>query len=166
MRISGRWWGAAVAGLVLVVVIALAATASLRWKASGVAHAIAPPPGAAAPSFDRAEYERDVVDRVTLVALGLRNDRGKATVRSYTMPPGSPWLQSRKVVATQLDRWEQVGDCADNLEATILECAWREPTRWWPREVTLTMMRLPSAGKARSDRTGATFVIIGSGVGE
>ena len=153
----------------LVVAIALAATALLRWKASGVAHAIAPPAGAAAPSFDGAEYERDVADRaalVALVALRLRNDRGRATVRSYAMPPGSPWLQSRKVVATQLDHWEQVGDCADNLEATIVECAWREPTRWWPREVTLTMMRLPSAGAARADRTGATFVIIGSGVGQ
>jgi hypothetical protein len=151
---------------VLVVAIALAATALLRWKASGVAHAIAPPAGAAAPSFDGAGYERDVADRAALVALRLRNDRGRATVRSYAMPPGSPWLQSRKVVATQLDQWEQVGDCADNLEATIVECAWREPTRWWPREVTLTMMRLPSAGAARADRTGATFVIIGSGVGQ
>ena len=81
-------------------------------------------------------------------------------------PAGSPWLQSRKVIATQLDHWEQVGDCADNLEATIVECAWREPTRWWPREVTLTMMRLSSAAEARSDATGATFVIIGSDAGE
>jgi hypothetical protein len=72
------------------------------------------------------------------------------------MPPQSPWLQSRKIVATQLDHWEQLGDCADNPQAQIVECAWREPTRWWPREVRLTMLR------PAPDRT---FVIIGSGRG-
>ncbi|KUL23545.1 hypothetical protein [Actinoplanes awajinensis] len=163
MRIGRRLLGVAVAGLVLV--IALGAIALVRWKAAGVAHALVPPTGAATPSFLGPEYERDVADRGALIALRLRSDRGRATVRSYAMPPGSPWLQSRELVATQLDHWEQVGDCADDLEATIVECTWREPTRWWPREVALTMMRLPSAGKARSDRTGATFVIIGSGVG-
>ncbi|GIF17334.1 hypothetical protein Ate02nite_00640 [Paractinoplanes tereljensis] len=149
----------------LVLVIALAAISLLRWRAAGVAHSIVPPAGAAAPSFRSPESEREVADRAALIALRLRNDRGRATVRSYAMPPGSPWLQARKSVATQLDRWEEVGDCADNLEATIVECTWREPTRWWPREVALTMMRLPSAGEARSNRTGATFVIIGSGMG-
>ncbi|WP_213010535.1 hypothetical protein [Paractinoplanes toevensis] len=149
----------------LVVVIALAAIALLRWKAAGVAHSISPPAGATAPSFRTPKYERDVGDRAAIIARRLRNDRGRATVRSYAMPPGSPWMQAQKVVATQLDHWEQVGDCADNPEATIVECTWREPTRWWPREVALTMLRLPSAGEARSDRTGATFVIIGSGVG-
>jgi hypothetical protein len=166
VRINGRRLSAAVAVLVLVAVIALAAIALVRKNAAGVAHAISPPPGAAAPSYRNTEDERNVVDRVTLVALKLRNDRGDATVRAYAMPPGSPWLQSRKVVATQLDHWEQVGDCADNPEATIVECTWREPTRWWPREVALTMLRLPSADAARSGQTGATYVIIGSGVGE
>ena len=74
------------------------------------------------------------------------------------MPAGSPWLQARKLVATQLDHWEQLGDCADRPQAVILECGWREPTRWWPREVQLTMLR--PAGSA------VDFVIIGSGLGD
>ncbi|MEV4347085.1 hypothetical protein AB0J83_21730 [Actinoplanes sp. NPDC049596] len=92
----------------------------------------------------------------------MRNDRGKANVRIYAMPAGSPWLQSRQVVATQLDHWEQVGGCADRPEAVLVECAWREPTRWWPREVELAMMRLP----ASNGRPASTFVIIGSGLGD
>jgi len=154
---------AAAAGLLLIVALALAVIAYTRWKAAGVAHAIAPPPGAATPDFDGAGYERDVADRANIIARSMRNDRGKATVRIYAMPPRSPWLQSRQVVATQLDHWEQIGDCADRPEATIVECAWREPTRWWPREVVLTMVRL---SPAKADRPTSTFVVIGSGLGD
>ena len=138
----------------------------MRWKAAGIAHVIAPPPGATTPSFASAKSERDVTDRAGIIARSLRNDRGKATVRIYEVPPESPWLQSRKVIATQLDHWEQIGDCADTIEATIVECAWREPTRWWPREVALTMVRLPPASGAGGDRPRPTFVIIGSGPGD
>jgi hypothetical protein len=158
VRIGRRRLGAAVAGLLLVVVLGLAAIALTRWKAAGVAHPISPPPGAATPSFEGAGYEKDVADRASIIARGLRNDRGKAMVRIYALPPGSPWLRSRQVVATQLDHWEQIGDCADRPEATIVECAWREPTRWWPRQVVLTMVR--------SSRPGSTFVVIGSGLGD
>jgi hypothetical protein len=165
VRISGRRWGAVVAGILLIVVVVFAAVGFMRWKAAGVAHVVAPPAGAATPSFDSAKNERDVANRANIIARGLRNDRGKATVRIYTVPPGSPWLQSRKVVATQLDHWEQIGDCADDLEATIVECAWREPTRWWPREVALTMLRLPPAS-GEGDGPRPTFVIIGSGLGD
>lgn len=152
--------------IVIVVIVVFAAMGFMRWKAAGVARVIAPPTGAGTPSFDSAKNERDVGDRADIIARGLRNDRGKATVRAYEVPPGSPWLQSRKVVATQLDHWEQVGDCADDIEATILRCAWREPTRWWPREVVLTMLRLPPAGGESANRPGSTFVIIGSGLGD
>jgi hypothetical protein len=160
VRISGRRLGAAGAGLVLVVALALAGIAFSRWKAAGVAHVIAPPPGAVAPPLDGAGHGQDVLDRADIIAHSLRNDRGKATVRIYAVPTGSPWLQSRQAVATQLDHWEQIGDCADDLRATIVECAWREPTRWWPRKVALTMVRLRPAPK-----DGSTFVIIGSAVG-
>ena len=166
MRIGGRRLTAAVAVLLLIVVLVFAAVGLMRWKAAGVAHVIAPPTGAATPSFDSPKNERDVADRAGIIARGLRNDRGKATVRIYAMPPGSPWLLARKVVATQLDHWEQVGDCADSVGATIVECAWREPTRWWPREVVLTMLRLPPAGGESANRSGSTFVIIGSGLGD
>ncbi|MET0426739.1 MAG: hypothetical protein ABW046_22925 [Actinoplanes sp.] len=162
MRIGGRRLGAGVAGLLLVGVVVVAAIGFVRWKAAGVAHVITPPAGASA----GVEFERDVVDRAGIIARALRNDRGKATVRAYALPPGSPWLQARQVVATQLDHWEQIGDCADRPEATIVECAWREPTRWWPREVVLTMMRLPPAGREGDGRPRSTFVIIGSGLGD
>jgi hypothetical protein len=154
VRIGRRRRGAAIAGVLLVVVLALGAVALVRWKAAGVPHAISPPAGAVVES---AGYEQAVLDRAGIIASGLRNDRGAATVRTYTMPPGSPWLQARMIVATQLDHWEQLGDCADDPRAPIVECAWREPTRWWPREVRLTMLR------PAPDRT---FVIIGSGRGD
>ncbi len=77
------------------------------------------------------------------------------------MPPGSPWLQARKVVASQLDHWEQLGDCAEDPDARIVECSWREPTCWWPRDVQLTLLR-PSPPGATGD---AAFLIIGSGKG-
>ncbi|GAB2586325.1 hypothetical protein Aab01nite_51720 [Paractinoplanes abujensis] len=144
---------AAAAGLVLVTVVVVAALGLVRWRAAGEARVISPPAGAATPP----DYEKDVADRAAIISRSMRNDRGEATVRTYTVPTGSPWLQSRKIVATQLDHWEQLGPCTDNPESTIVECAWREPTRWWPRQVTLTMMRL---------KTGATFVIIGSAPGE
>jgi hypothetical protein len=166
VRIGGRRLSAAVAVLLLIVVLVFAAVGFMRWEAAGVAHLIAPPAGAATPSFDSAKNERDVADRAGIIARSLRNDRGKATVRIYAVPPGSPWLQTRKVVATQLDHWEQIGDCADNIEATIVECAWREPTRWWPREVALTMLRLPPANGEGTNRPASTFVIIGSGLGD
>ncbi|WP_250030987.1 hypothetical protein [Paractinoplanes maris] len=157
MRITRRRVGAATAGLLLLVVLALGAVAALRWRAAGVAHAITPPAGA----VPGAPFERVVLDRAGIIGRSLRNDRGTATVRSYSLPPGSPWLQSRQIVATQLDHWEQLGDCQDNPEATILECAWREPTRWWPRMVQLTMLRLHPSDAAPA----RTFVIIGSGRG-
>lgn len=151
--------------LLLIVILVFAAVGFRRWKAAGVAHLIAPPAGAAAPSFDSPKNERDVADRAGIIARSLRNDRGKPTVRIYAVPPGSPWLQARKVVATQLDHWEQIGDCADSIQATIVECAWREPTRWWPREVALTMLRLPPANGESTNWPSATFVIIGSSLG-
>jgi hypothetical protein len=147
------------AGFLVVVVAGLGAVGFLRWRGAGVARVISPPAGAVSPA---GEYERVVVDRAHIVALGLRSERGAATVRTYAVPPGSPWLQARKIVATQLDHWRQVGSCADDAAAVIVECAWREPTRWWPREVRLTMVRLPPD----SGGAGRTFVIIGSGRGD
>jgi hypothetical protein len=166
VRIGRRHLGAAVAGLLLVAFVALGAIASVRWRAAGVAHVITPPAGAVAPLPEEGEDQRVVLDRAGIVARGLRNDRGAATVRAYALPPGSPWLRSRMIVATQLDHWEQLGSCADDPRATIVECAWREPTRWWPREVRLTMLRLPPATENRDGRPGRTFLIIGSGRGE
>lgn len=159
MRITGRRLGAAFAALLLVIAAALGVIAYVRWKSAGSAHAITPPPGATVPADG---FDLDVVNRSGIVALRMRNDRGKPTVRTYEVPSGSPWLQSRKIVATQLDHWEQLGDCADNPDATIVECAWREPTRWWPREVSLTMLRLPPA---TDNDAGRTYVIIGSAPG-
>ncbi|AGZ45075.1 hypothetical protein [Actinoplanes friuliensis] len=152
--VKTRRWVAAVAGLLLLAGLVLGAVAVLRWKAAGVPHPITPPAAGEAQ-----EYDRVVLDRASIIGRSLRNDRGDATVRIYAMPPGSPWLQARKIVATQLDHWEQLGACTDRPEARILECAWREPTRWWPRRVQLTMLR-PPAGEQ-----GLTVVIIGSGRG-
>ncbi len=145
--------------LLLVVLLALAAITLVRWNAAGDPRAITPPAGATAQPGN----ERVVIDRAGIIARILRNDRGPATVRSYAMPPGSPWLRARQVVATQLDHWEQLGDCADNPEGAIVECAWREPTRWWPRTVMLTMLRLSPTGGA-ADRP--TFLVIGSAPGD
>ncbi|WP_199514698.1 hypothetical protein [Nucisporomicrobium flavum] len=162
MRIGGRRLGVVVAVLLLVLGLALGGVAFLRWKAAGVAHAVTPPAGAVAPTPDGPRFPGDVIDRAGIVAFGLRNDRGDATVRMYALPSGSPWLQARKVVATQLDHWEQLGDCADDADAVIVECAWREPTRWWPRKVVLTMMRTAAADGGRSR---SIYVVIGSGLG-
>ncbi|MEU4695300.1 hypothetical protein [Actinoplanes sp. NPDC023714] len=151
----------AVAVGTVVVLLTLGAISFVRWKAAGRPHEIAPPAGASAwlPEGEVTPAERDVGDRAAIIGRWLRNDRGDATVRIYAMPAGSPWLRARKLVATQLDHWEQIGDCADRPQARILECGWREPTRWWPREVQLTMLRRP-AGSAQD------FVIIGSGRGD
>jgi hypothetical protein len=161
MRSNGRRVAAAVTALLAVAGLALGAVALVRYRAAGVAHPIRPPEGAVTPAMT--DDQRAVIDRGTIVALGLRNDRGDATVRSYQVPAGSPWLRSRQVVATQLDHWEQLGDCTDRPAASIVECAWREPARWWPREVTLTMLRLPATA---GNTARPTFVIIGSGLGE
>jgi hypothetical protein len=165
VRIGRRRWIVAIAGLLLVVLLTLGAIASVRWRAAGVAHVITPPAGAVTRFPEIGGYEKAVVDRAYLIALGLRTDRGPATVRTYALPPDAPWLQSRKIVATQLDHWEQIGGCADSPEALIVECAWREPTRWWPREVRLTMMRPPPPEEDRVGWPDLTIVIIGSGRG-
>jgi hypothetical protein len=165
VRIGRLRLGAAIAGLLLVVLLTLGAIALVRWEAAGVAHVITPPAGAVTRFPESGGYEKVVVDRAYIIARGLRTDRGPATVRAYALPPDAPWLQSRKIVATQLDHWEQIGDCADNPEARIVECAWREPTRWWPREVQLTMMRPPPAEEDREGWPDLTVLIIGSGRG-
>jgi hypothetical protein len=145
---------AAAVGLV-VVLLTLGAISFVRWKAAGRPHEIVPPAGATAwrPEGPITGNERDAGDRAAIISRWLRTDRGEATVRIYTMPDGAPWLQARKLVATQLDHWEQIGDCGDRPEARLLECAWREPTRWWPREVQLAMLR----------QDGQVALIIGSG---
>ncbi|WP_229076358.1 hypothetical protein [Actinoplanes sp. DH11] len=164
MRIGRRRLVAALASLLLIVLLVLGTIASVRWRAAGEPHPISPPAGAVPQSHQGDGYQRTVFDRAGIIARGLRNDRGDATVRVYALPPDSPWLQARKIVATQLDHWEQVGSCADRAEAEIVECAWREPTRWWPREVRLTMLR-PPPGENRDGRPGHPFVVIGSGRG-
>ena len=158
MRIGRRRLGATIAGLLAIVVLALGAAGYLRRKAAGVARVIAPPAGATTYVPTGSDDDGVVGDRAGIIARSLRNDRGAATVRTYSLSPETPWLQARKSVATQLDHWEQIGACTDTLEARIVECAWREPTRWWPREVQLTLMR-PSRD---SD---ATFLIIGAAPG-
>ncbi|MCY1143887.1 hypothetical protein OWR29_38315 [Actinoplanes sp. Pm04-4] len=165
MRIGRRRLGAALAGLLLVAAVTLGALAFVRWNAAGTAHPVLPPGGATTQLPEGEQYETVVDNRATLVALALRNDRGPATVRTYALPPNSPWLQSRKLVATQLDHWPEVGNCADNPEARTLECTWREPTRWWPREVRLTMMRPPPPTEPRNGWPNLTIVIIGSARG-
>jgi hypothetical protein len=164
MRI-GRRRVAAVTVFLLVVLLTPGAIAAVRWKTAGVPHDIMPPAGATTQLPEGERYETVVDNRAHIIALGMRNDRGAATVRTYALPPASPWPRSREIVATQLDRWEQIGDCADNLEARIVECVWREPTRWWPREVRLTMMRPPPAGEERGGWPDLTILIVGSGRG-
>lgn len=165
VRIDRRRLGAAITVLLLVVLLALGVTVFVRWTAAGVAHDIVPPAGATTQLPEGERYETVVDNRALIIALDMRNDRGAATVRTYALPPDSPWQHMRQMIATQLDGWEQVGDCADKLEARIVECAWREPTRWWPREVRLTMMRPPPAGEERNGWPDLTVVIIGSGKG-
>jgi len=148
------------------VLLTLGALARVRWRAAGVAHAITPPAGAVPHSPEGDGYERAVFDRASIIARRLRTDRGKATVRTYAVPPDSPWLQLRMSVATQLDHWEQLGACTDNPAARLLECGWREPTRWWPREVQLTMVRPPPASGSSDGKPELTFLIIGSGLSE
>lgn len=166
MRIGKRRLGAAVAALVLVVALAGAAVLALRWRAAGVAHPVTPPPGASMPAFDGPGFERDVSDRSVIIERSLRTERGEPTVRIYAMPDRSPWLQARQVVATQLDHWEQSDACPDVPGASLVECAWREPTRWWPRKVVLTMVRLPATRADGGRRPVTTFVIIGTRPGE
>jgi hypothetical protein len=155
--------GAAIAGVLLVGVLGVGTLGLVRWNAAGEVHPIDPPGGAIAWAPGGGAWERTVADRAAIIARGLRSERGPARVRSYVLPAGSPWLQSRKIVATQLDHWEQRGDCADRPEARIVECVWREPTRWWPREVRLTMLRPPPPEANRDGWPDRTFVIIGSG---
>ena len=147
--------------LLLLVLLTIGTLALVRWQAAGVAHTISPPAGAV--PFRSAGGPNDLVvlDRALTVARSLRTDRGGATVRTYELPPGSPWLQARKVVATQLDHWEQLGDCVEDSDARIVECSWREPTHWWPRDVQLTLLRPSPPGATRD----AAFLIIGSGRG-
>ena len=144
-----------IAGLLLIVLLALGVVAWVRWDAAGQPHEIVPPAGATAwrPEGPVTKNERDAGDRAAIIGMWLRTDRGDAHVRIYEMAPDASWLQARKLVATQLDHWEQIGDCAEPPLALLLECAWREPTRWWPREVQLAMLRQP----------GRSALIIGSG---
>lgn len=142
-----------------------AVLAFIRWNAAGTPHKIVPPAGATTQLPEGEQYETVVDNRAAIIALSLRNDRGPATVRTYSMPPNSPWLQSKMLVATQLDHWTPTTDCADNPEARILECTWEEPTRWWPRQVRLTMMRPPPPGADRNGWANLTIVIIGSAPG-
>lgn len=153
-------------GVLLVVALTLGALTLVRRNAAGTARTISPPAGAVTTLPEGGTYQRLVLDRAGIIARSLRNDRGRATVRIYVLPKDSPWLQSRQIVATQLDHWEQLGDCTDRPEAVIVECAWREPTRWWPRTVQLTMLRPPPPGRNRDGWPDRTFVIIGSGPGE
>nr|WP_221380889.1 hypothetical protein [Actinoplanes polyasparticus] len=164
MRIGRRRLSAAIAGFLLVIVVLLGAITLVRWRAAGTAHEILRP-AQASTQLPEGEYETVVDNRANIIALALRNDRGPATVHTYALPPNSPWLQTQKRVATQLDHWPQTGDCTDNPDARILECTWREPTRWWPREVRLTMMRPPPPGEPRSGWPNLTIVIIGSAPG-
>ena len=165
VRIGRRRLSAAIAGFLLVIVMLLGVIALLRWRAAGTAHEILPPAQATTQLPEGDQYETVVNTRAHIIALALRNDRGPATVHTYALPPNSPWLQSQKRVATQLDHWRQTDDCADNPDARILECTWREPTRWWPREVRLTMMRPPPPGEPRNGWPDLTIVIIGSAPG-
>ena len=151
--------------MLLLLVLTPAVLAFGRWRSAGVARDIVPPAGATTRLPEGGRYETVVDNRALIVALGMRNDRGAATVRTYALPPESPWPQMREVIATQLDGWERVGDCADNPQARIVECAWREPTRWWPREVRLTMMRPPPVGEERNGWPALTVLIIGSAKG-
>jgi hypothetical protein len=152
-------------GLLLLAIVISGALALVRRKAAGVAHPVTPPAGAVPQVTDGDGYERLIRDRAGIIARGMRNDRGAATVRTYALPPDSPWLRSRQTVATQLDHWEQLGDCADRPDARLLECAWREPTRWWPREVRLTMLRPPPPAENHDGWPDRVFVIIGTGRG-
>ncbi|BBH68054.1 hypothetical protein ACTI_47390 [Actinoplanes sp. OR16] len=169
MRTARRRLIAATACLLLIVLLTLTTLSLVRWKAAAHPKPIVPPAGATpwSPSGPITDYERDVGNRAAIIATWLRTDRGDATVRVYTLPPDSPWLQSRKLVATQLDHWEQVGDCTDRPESRILECAWQEPTRWWPRKVQLTMLRPPPPGRPNpSNWPDITTLIIGSAPSE
>lgn len=140
--------------------------ALVRWTTAGAAHDVVPPAGATTQLPEGERYETVVDNRANAITLGLSNDRGPAAVSTYALPPESPWPQARDAVAAQLDGWEQVGDCADNADARLVECAWREPARWWPREVRATMMRPPTAGDDRAGWPDLTILIIGSGRGE
>lgn len=158
-----RLLGAA-AGVLVAVVVVVGGAGLVRWNAAGTAHEITPPADTGT-SLPVGAYRTDVETRAAIIAIGLRTDRGNAFVRTYALPPNSPWLRARQSIATQLDHWEQAGDCADRPQARIVECTWREPTRWWPREVRLTMMR-PPAGPDRDGWPDLTILLIGSGRGD
>ena len=147
--------------LLLLVLLALGTLALIRWQAAGTARPITPPADAVPFRSGGGPDDRIVLDRALIVARSLRTERGVATVRTYELPPGSPWLQARKIVATQLDHWEQLGDCVDDPDARIVECSWREPARWWPRDVQVTLLRPGRPGEERD----TAFLIIGSGRG-
>ena len=67
----------------------------MPWYA-GTARAISPPGGAVTTLPEGGTYQRLVIDRANIVARSLRNDRGRAIVRTYVLPKKSPWLQSRR----------------------------------------------------------------------
>ncbi|MFF0373972.1 hypothetical protein [Actinoplanes missouriensis] len=165
MRIDRRRWSAAIAVLLVVALLTLAALFWVRWRAAGEPQRVVPPAEAAGWRPDGAPYEIDVSNRGVVISLGMRNDRGDATVRIYQMPPHSPWSRAVDGVAAQLEGWERLDDCADRPEARTLECSWREPTRWWPREVQLTMLRRPPAEENPTGWPDHDFLIIGSGLG-
>ena len=160
-----RRLGAALVAVLLAVALTLGGLALVRRNAAGTARTVSPPGGAVTALPEGGTHQRLVLDRAAIVDRSLRNDRGRATVRTYVLPEDSPWLRSRQIVATQLDHWEQLGDCRDRPGSVIVECAWREPTRWWPRTVQLTMLRPPPPGQNRDGWPDRTFVIIGSGLG-
>ena len=165
VRIDRRRLSAALAGLLVVVLLILGSLAGVRWSAAGEPTEVIPPSGATTQLPEGEQYETVVDNRAHIIALGLRTDRGAPAIGTYALPPGLPWLQARKLVATQLDHWEQIGDCADNPEARTVECRWREPTRWWPREVRIALMRPPPAGQPRNGWPDVTILIIGAGKG-
>ncbi|WP_436528886.1 hypothetical protein [Actinoplanes sp. HUAS TT8] len=158
-------WRILTTGLLVVGLLAVGGIALVRWRAAGRPQAIVPPDGATTSLPEGGAYRVDVETRAGIIALGLRSGRGKATVTTYAMDLNSSWIQTRDLIAGQLGRWERLGDCADDPRARMVECTWREPTRWWPREVRIAVMRPPAAGQDRDGWPDRTVLLIGSGRG-
>ncbi|MGA4683097.1 hypothetical protein [Micromonospora sp. AB353] len=154
----------ATAGTIVVLGVAAATVAGVRWSAAGEPVSVAAPAGAST-VLPEGAYEAVVDNRALEISVDLSNDRGRPEVDTYALPPASGWEQVRSAVAGQLDGWKQVGDCADTGERR-LQCSWSEPTRWWPRMVRIVLLRPGPPGDGDSyEWPDNAFLVVGSSRG-
>lgn len=118
---------------------AAATVAGVRWTAAGEPVSVTAPPGAST-TLPEGAYELVVDNRAHELYVDLRTDRGDPEVDTYAMPLATGWEEVRSAVAGQLDGWKQAGSCPDRGQ-WLVQCAWSEPTRWWPRTVWIVFLR-------------------------